>query len=70
MTETTPPADAEVPPEGNLGQLDDATYFDSLGEFPGAVDENGQPVEGLFDDVVDARESKQRAADAAERGDA
>jgi hypothetical protein len=55
-TEPAPPAG----PEGNLGQLDDDTYFQSIDEFPGAVDEHGRPVEGLFDDVIDARDDKLR----------
>lgn len=51
--------------EGDLHNLTDADYFDALGDFPGAVDAAGQPIAGLFDDVVDARESKRRAAEAA-----
>jgi hypothetical protein len=62
----TEPEQQSEPREGNLGNLDDDTYFRSLDEFPGAVDGAGHPIEGLFDDVIDARESKRRAAQAAE----
>ncbi len=66
----TDPNPHEESGEGNLRDLDDDTYFRSLEEFPGAVDERGEPVVGLFDDVVDARESKRRAREAAGRGNA
>lgn len=55
MTDPTPPVE---PREGNLADLDDDTYFAAIEEFPGAVDGAGQPIEGLFDDVIDARPEK------------
>ncbi len=56
--------DEPEPREGNLRKLTDEDYFAAIGEFPGAVDEQGRPVTGVFDDVVDARASKVRAAEA------
>lgn len=62
MTEPEPEVE---PREGNLRQLTDEDYFAAIDEFPGATDDQGRPVTGLFDDVVDARASKARAAAAA-----
>jgi hypothetical protein len=45
-------------PDGHLRDLTDDEYFDSLGKFPGATDAAGNPVTGLFDDVIDARAEK------------
>jgi hypothetical protein len=59
----TDPQPGDEPREGNLGKLSDEDYFAAIGEFPGAVDEQGASVVGLFDDVVDARASKARAAE-------
>jgi len=53
-----PPVKEPDAPEGNLRDLTDEEYFDSLGKFPGATDADGKPLTGLFDDVVDARAEK------------
>lgn len=47
--------------EGNLADLDDDTYFRAIEEFPGAVDGASNPIEGLFDDVIDERPAGQES---------
>lgn len=49
--------------EGDLHSLSDDDYFAALEEMPPVYDENGNQITGLFDDVVDMREEKRRAAE-------
>lgn len=64
---STAPNQHEQTGEGNLHDLTDDEYFASLEEMPPVLDAEGNEITGLFADVVDARESKARAARAAEQ---
>ena len=46
--------------EGNLHDLTDDAYFKAIETCPAVLDCDGNPVEGLFADVVDLREAKRR----------